>query len=184
MDIKLKQRLIGAIILTSLAIIILPLLLTGTKENRQETITSQIPAAPRIALQPISREAVVADMQQAERASEALLPQEQVDETDYQASEDFMLDKNQLPLSWSLQMGSFRQQENAVSLRARLRAEDYRAYILAAKTATGDTWRVLVGPMVSKQAMLEQAASIEAKLGLTGQIVRYRVEDDVDQLGG
>lgn len=183
MDAKLKQRLTGAIILTSLAIIILPLLLDGTREER-ESVVAEIPTPPRIELEELEVEDVTARIEQMERASEARLPVEVVDETEYEEAEDFILDKNQLPVSWSIQLGSFKNEDNATNLREKLRSEDYRSYILHARTNEGEVYRVFVGPMVSKEALAELSLEIESKLDLKGQIVRYRIEEDTGQLGG
>ncbi len=181
MDINLKQRLIGAVILALLAVIILPLLLSETKESG-EIIAPQIPDPPDIRSSPVTVLEINTRMQEQARASEAELPREQIDDQDYR--EDFALDKNLLPLSWSLRVGSFQHKDNAVRLRAKLRAENYRVYIHHAKTTTSETWRVFVGPMVSRQALEKQAALLEANLGLKGQIVKYKIEEDAGQLGG
>ncbi|MDA0977677.1 MAG: SPOR domain-containing protein [Proteobacteria bacterium] len=183
MDQKLKQRLTGAIILTSLAIIILPLLLDGTQEDR-ERLVADIPAAPAIDLEEITVQDVKHQMEQMERASESRLPIEVVDETDYTDAPDFILDQNNLPVNWSIQLGSFQNEDNATRLRARLREENYRAYILHARTREGDIYRVFVGPSSSKEALAEMNAEIESKLDLRGQIVRYKIEEDKEQLGG
>ena len=183
MDQKLKYRLTGAIILTSLAIIILPLLLDGSEEERQR-IMSEIPSPPVVELSEITVQDVRQQMEQMERASESRLPKEVVDETDYSEAPDFILDKNNLPVNWSLQLGSFENEENATRLRARLREENYRSYILHAKTGDGDLYRVFVGPSASKEELASKNAEIESKLKLKGRIVRYRIEEDKEQLGG
>lgn len=184
MDTKLKQRLTGAVILTSLAIILLPLLLDGTPEGRKAVINNDIPEPPRIELADISVQSVQRKMTEMERASEARMPREVVDETDYEQAPDFILDKNQLPVNWSLQLGSFENENNATRLRAVLREENYRAYILHAVTSDGEIYRVFVGPSSSKEALVEMNQQIESQLKLKGRIVRYRIEDDKEQLGG
>ena len=63
MDTKLKQRLIGAVILTSLAIILLPLLLDGTEEERVN-IASDIPAPPKIDLEDVTVQDVIWKIEQ------------------------------------------------------------------------------------------------------------------------
>ncbi len=183
MDAKLKQRLTGAVILTCLAIILLPLLLDGTQQERA-AFTTQIPEPPRVELNEITVQDVQRRIEEMERASEARLPKEVVDETDYEPAPDFILDKNQLPVNWSLQLGSFQNEANATRLRAQLREANYRSYILHAKTGDGDIFRVFVGPSSSKDALTEMNNEIEAKLQLKGRIVRYRIEDEREQLGG
>ncbi|MBO6701546.1 MAG: SPOR domain-containing protein [Pseudomonadales bacterium] len=183
MDAKLKQRLTGAVILTCLAIIVLPLLLDGTEQERARVI-ADIPEPPRIELSDITVQDIERQMVQMEKASEARLPKEVVDETDYEASPDFILDKNNLPVNWSLQLGSFQSKENATRLRTQLREQNYRCYILHSKTSDGEIFRVFVGPSGSKEALVKMSVEIEQKLQLKGRIVRYRIEEDREQLGG
>ncbi len=183
MDSKLKQRLTGAVILTSLAIIILPALLDGTEEERVR-LTASIPEPPKIDLGSITVKDIQRKIEQMEKASESRLPKEVVDETDYIGAPDFILDKNKLPVSWSLQLGSFQKEDNATRLRAQLRDQNYRSYILHAKTNDGELFRVFVGPSSSKETLAEMNKEIEGKLKLTGRIVRYKIEEDKEQLGG
>lgn len=161
----------------------MPILLDGTQEERLE-ITAEIPTPPRIDLKDISVEDVERRMREMERASEARLPREVVDETDYEQAEDFILDKNQLPVNWSLQLGSFSNEDNAVRLREKLREENYRTYILHARTGEGDLYRVFVGPSSSKESLSRMNDAIASKFSLKGKIVRYRIEEDKEQLGG
>ncbi len=183
MDAKLKQRLTGAVILTSLAIILLPLLLDGTEEDRAR-IATDIPAPPKIDLEDITVQDVKRKIEQMEKASEARLPKEVVDETNYEAAPDHTLDKNQLPVNWSLQLGSFQNEDNATRLRAQLRDQNYRSYILHANTNDGEIYRVFVGPSSSKETLAEMNQEIEGTLKLKGRIVRYKIEEDRELLGG
>jgi len=183
LDAKLKQRLTGAVILTSFAIILLPLLLDGTEEDRA-SIATDIPAPPKIDLEHITVQDVMRKIEQMEKASEARLPKEVVDELNYDAAPDHMLDKNQLPVNWSLQLGSFQEEGNATRLRALLRGQNYRSYILHANTNDGEIYRVFVGPSSSKKTLVKMNQEIEIKLNLKGRIVRYRIEEDRELLGG
>ena len=185
MDAKLKQRLTGAVILTSLSIILLPLLLDGTEEDRI-IIATDIPAPPRINLDNITVQDVMRKIEQMEKASEARLPKEVVDETNYDTAPDHMLDKNQLPVNWSLQFGSFQKKDNATLLRAQLREQNYRSYIVQANTNDGQTYRVFVGPSSSQETLkkMNQEIEVKLKLKLKGRLVRYRIEEDQGLLGG
>lgn len=183
MHAKLKQRQTGAVILTSLAIILLPLLLDGTEEDRARVATD-IPAPPKIDLDDITVQDVKRKIEQMEKASESRLPKEVEDETNYESSPDYILDKNQLPVNWSLQLGSFQNEENATRLRAQLREQNYRSYILHANTNDGEIYRVFVGPSSSKETLAEMNQEIEGKLKLKGRIVRYKIEEDRELLGG
>lgn len=181
MDAKLKQRLAGAVTLASLAIIILPWLLDGTPEER---LTVDIPLPPRVALAELTVQEVQRRMAQAEQASEARLPKEAADDTDYGAGPDFVLDRNGLPVLWSLQVGAFQDRENATRLRTQLRGENWRVYILHARRPAGDMYRVFVGPLSSKDALAQLNGAIKEKFGLAGRLVRHDVKQDGELLDG
>lgn len=183
MESKLRQRVVGAIVLTSLAIIILPLLLDGSAEDRQRVVAS-IPEPPKIDLTEITVEDITRKMQRLERASAAQLPEEVVDETDYSDIEGVGLDRNDLPVGWSLQLGSFRNEKNAVGRRASLREAGYRSYILHNKTNDGELYKVFVGPMLERADVLKLGEEISQGMQINGVVVRYRIEDDMAQLGG
>lgn len=195
MDAKLKQRVIGAIVLTALAIIVVPMVLDGSYEERQAVVAT-IPEAPSIELKKLRAEDVRRQMETMEKESAARLPQEVERKDDDPATaeastperldddEAFELDEDKLPVSWALQVASFRDRDKAVDLRASLRESDYRSYILQADTSDGHTYRVFVGPTVQKQKLRKISEQIESRFDLKGLIVRYHVEDDEGQLGG
>lgn len=184
METKLKQRAIGAIVLTCLAIIILPMLLDGSPEDR-ERVLAEFPEPPMISLKELSVKDIERRMQQGEIESAAKLPKLVEDpESDKNDAEAFKLDANQLPISWSLQLGSFENADNAKALRAKLRAANYRTYIIEAETENGKTLRVLVGPVLDKGVLEETAIKIKNDFDLEGRIVRYNILDDKGQVGG
>jgi DedD protein len=208
---KLKQRVIGAVLLTTVAVIVLPMLLDGSAEERSR-INATIPDAPKIELKSLTVEDVKNSMREMEAASAAKLPVDKPTEKlpleeleEAIKSKDtsnvipdttpavtqvidltvaYQLDKNDLPVSWSLQLGSFRKKENAVNLRKALRDSRYRSYILKASTADNDVFRVFVGPLLNIKKLKAFAEKIESSFDMKGQIVRYKIEDDVNQLEG
>jgi len=181
MDSRLKQRLIGALVLTAVAIVIVPTLLDGSAEDRERVIAS-IPDAPVIPVETMSVQEIRRRMEAMERASAAQMPTEVVDENEYE--EDFTLDKNSLPVSWSLQLASFEVKNNATALREKLRQANHHSYVIHSKTSEGELYRVFIGPMIKKSALVELASDIEKQFKLKGQVVRYRIEDDAGQVGG
>ena len=110
-------------------------------------------------------------------------PESEIAEAD-SPPKTYQLDANNLPVSWSLQLGSFRKKNNAIKLRRSLREASYRTYILAAETTEGQVFRVFVGPILSINKLKGFSADIESSFEMKGQIVRYRIEDDANQLGG
>jgi hypothetical protein len=45
-------------------------------------------------------------------------------------------------------------------------------------------FQVLVGPSLDRNALLKVGQQLSAEMDLSVQIVRYRVEDDSNQVGG
>ncbi|XOV88379.1 MAG: SPOR domain-containing protein [Pseudomonadota bacterium] len=185
MDTRLKQRVTGAIVLTMLAIIILPMLLDGSEEDRARVI-ARIPEPPVIELRSLTIREIERNISELEQESAAKLPEAVADTTDYASEppDQLVLDQNQLPVSWSLQLGSFKSKENALRLRESLREASFLTYIIQAQTDDGEVYRVYVGPMLQRTRLVEIGAEIEDRFDLKGQIVRYRIEDDKGQLGG
>ncbi|MFT7246341.1 MAG: DedD protein [Candidatus Azotimanducaceae bacterium] len=183
MDTRLKQRVIGAVVMTTVAIIILPMLLDGSSEDRAR-VESAIPQPPQIDINSLTVEETSQKMLEMADVSKAKLPVMKEDTVVLpQDSENFSLNQNGLPISWSLQLGSFRQEANATRLRQTLREKDYRSYILSGD-GDDELFRVYVGPMVNKDKLLKAQGEIESELKFSGQVVRYRIEDDRYQLGG
>ena len=106
-----------------------------------------------------------------------------VDENDYSKKPNFRLDENNLPVNWSLQIGSFQKEQNAVGLRARLREQNFRSYILSGKSSTGDWYRVFVGPLSDRSALNGNERRDRKNVWVEGNIVRHRVEQDADLFG-
>lgn len=192
MDIKLKQRVAGAIVLTALAIIILPMLLDGSAEERARVIAS-IPEPPSVELDALTVAEVERGIERLEREGSRAMPEvvtpaappaDSPEPAPASATADTALDENQLPVSWSLQLASFQNPENAIRLRESLRDAEFQTYIIQAETETGEMFRVFVGPMVHRGRLDEIGTEIEARFDLKGRIVRYEIEDDVRQLGG
>lgn len=185
-DVKLKQRLIGAVVLTALAIIIVPVLLDGDEQERTR-ITGKIPPRPDMHVEPFSGQDLLAEMDRMEVESAAGLPEikeSNATAIDLQDHDQLNLDENGLPVGWTLQVASFKNEENAIRLRDKLRDGGYRVYRTSVKTAAGVNSRVLVGPMLQRSKLTAISSEIEAEFGLHGQIIRYKVEDDKDMMGG
>ncbi|WP_237065795.1 SPOR domain-containing protein [Microbulbifer guangxiensis] len=169
-----KQRIVGALVLLALAVIFLPSLF-DREGARYIDITSQIPPAPDIqpieiaTAQPLDDvapapepEAVFQPVAVTEPAPEAkpepakALPADAAPATGPSAEEPApekqapVLDENGLPISWVVQVASYREQDRADRLRDRLMDEGFKAYTRSASTDRGTFVRVFVGPKVDR----------------------------------
>ncbi len=113
----LKHRIIGAIIVVSMAVIFLPILLDGGQRPQLSQTTTAIPAAPdkpdikvKTPTPAENREAIIDDMPKRKNWQSGLT------------------DRNTLA-SWTLQSASFKAEPYAIRLRDRLRKAGLRSYV-------------------------------------------------------
>ena len=74
---------------------------------------------------------------------------------------------------WAVQIGSFKQEQNADELRARLAASKFAAFVQKGQTSAGLMFRVRVGPEPTKTAAKALVARLKEDLNLDGIVVRY-----------
>ena len=165
MDEQFKKRLVGSLVFISLAIIFFPLLFDGNEKDRSK-YNDELLDPPKIELGLQSIENVKKKISDMEKASARKLPSEVADENDYSKKANFRLDQNNLPVNWALQLGSFQEQTNAVRLRARLREQNYRSFILSGRSSTGDWYRVFVGPLSNRSALMNMRVEIKKIVGV------------------
>ncbi len=190
MDQMLKQRLIGAIVIISLAVIFIPMILEGPDDELSPR-TQDMPPPPMIAYQaeveqpvpagspePAETQAAAVTEQEVSAIPEPSAPQTEVITSQAEApvkqpepvesakTVKPAVVKQPLPKAppkttagpaitqgaWILQVGSFSQQANAVSLRDRLKKSGYQASVQDSKGADGHVYRVLIGPVSDRQA--------------------------------
>ena len=182
METGLRRRLVGAIVIAAVAVIFIPLIFDGTEEERLAVI-EEIPPAPTFDFrEQIAVNDIQAAMEFRRRANATAAGAcFDRDETESQSK---LLDQNGLPMGWSLQVASFRERDNAVALRSEIRELGHGAYVLLNRTNEGQFYQVLVGPSLDREGLSRAGQEIADKMGLTVQIVRYRVEDDARQIGG
>ena len=77
------------------------------------------------------------------------------------------------PGGWAVQLGSFSIPKNARTLRDRLRAKGYTAFIESGFTATGEMSRVFVGPVLDRGRAESSMAELRREMRLEGIVVRY-----------
>jgi DedD protein len=180
-DGKLKQRVVGVIVLTAIAIIVVPVLLDGTDEERQRIVQS-VPDSPTLEVLDVSSQDIMDQMDRIEADSRANLPPEIEDQADIEPLES-TLDPKGLPRAWSLQVASFVGEDNATQLRTDLRKNGFKSYVLKVSTETGERYRVLIGPHLQREKLEKIKVQIDAKYQLQGRIIRYDIKDDVYLLG-
>jgi len=191
MDQKLKQRLTGAIILVSLAVIFIPVILEGP-DNDWLPRSHSIPEPPQLEYRtpvevplPITPPPMFVDAT-GERPEAAGTDQTLPAEPEQPVAAPSASDKQPvapggtLPSrettipsgAWVIQVGSFSQQKNALGLRDRLTAAGYAARTQAVAQGSDRVYRVLVGPFERRETAEKTRDGLDQKLQLKGIVTR------------
>lgn len=202
MDIILKQRLIGAIVLISLGVIFLPMLFTGNgqfesrfksnipQEPSYEIVSPQVPVPEQIPsramekvplIEPIDASANRPDKPETTHTQEK--PQQQaaakVPHSRVAKAEPITKAKTQTSpkkstvTGWVVQVGSFYKKNNAITLRDKLRKAGLPSFLVTAKGKNGPIYRVRVGPERDQKQAKKVLRQIERDTKLKGIILRY-----------
>ena len=197
-----KQRIVGIVVLLTLALIFLPIIFDG-QGSYQGTVISRIPDVPNIPVleMPIQIRPVVIANTDAINAtnpaagdSSLATTEEAVIEESTQAdqNDDFEvmistsepvfirevpnLSATGLPEGWSVRLGSFSNSENATTLVQKLQAAGYKAYTRRIQSEEDVLTGVFVGPWIDRSRINEYQQQLQEQFQLAGIVVRYEVE--------
>ena len=189
-----KQRIVGTVVLLTLAFIFLPIVFDG-QGSYEPAMTSRIPDSPQVSILPEpvqSRPIIIAETErEAELASPAsndaagaevpIAVEAAPESVGVTTSEPVFsrevpqLDRAGLPQAWVVQLASFADVENARNLLARLQSAGYKAYIRSVVGDQGGRSRVLVGPWVVRARADETQTELQAQFQLAGMVVAYEL---------
>lgn len=165
LDKRLKQRMVGALVLISLTVIFLPMLLNRETEQRQVRVESpampSMPAVSNTPARPAQVPEAVATPALTGKATSNKVP-----------SSESHLDANGLPISWSIQLVSLSSRASADVLAQKLRAQGHSAYI---RVVDGMN-RVFVGPLVERAEADRLRDQLQQQQQLKGFVVRFQPE--------
>ena len=77
-------------------------------------------------------------------------------------------------LAWVIQVGSFASEDNAITLRDRLRRAGYAAFVEQAQAGGRTISRVRVGPEPSRDEAEKAKSKLQRELQLNAMVMRYR----------
>lgn len=173
METKLKQRLIGAIVLIAIAVILIPMILDGDGRRAIELDVEMPPEPEFIFESDLPATTKLDELPVAEEPDTKPVPSEE--KTPMKKEPD---EANQAPASriveaaadhvkpdpalsaWVVQVGAFGEKSKALALQERLRAGDYPAFTEQVKDGDRVIYRVKVGPDLSR----ENAEELRTKL--------------------
>lgn len=194
MNEKIKQRLVGAVVLVSLAVIFIPMLLDGGDSNAFSRFGSNIPAQPKydyepleIPLQPLEpfsqEQPQVIDkadsdpalpiQEQASTAPSTTAAKPAASEVPAAKHTKSESKEEGEQLAWVVQVGSFSQSANALALRDRLRSNGFTAFVEKYRDAGKTSYRVRVGPELKRENAEKHLSQIKRKFNLNGIIMGH-----------
>ena len=194
----LKQRLVGALVLSALAILVWPIIFVDqslqTPAERldvpQVADYERLPAMTqesfewpeieedaRVNTQALTDEPEVevrSDQVQALTRSETVIkPISAEREVRSEPPSAVALDQNGYPIAYTLQVMSLTNRADAQAVSEKLKAMEYKAYIVEVDRPEGIRFRVYIGPKVEREALVAVKRSIDQALGVDSLIVRY-----------
>ena len=191
MDERLKQRIIGAVVLIVAAVVFLPMLLSGQDETVQVEVEvpeaplldrepiapvepAELPPAPTVAAMPETLEPAPAPVEPVATPEPApVIEPAPEPETVTAAPEPVPEPAPPATGDWVIQLGSFSSAANAEGLSQTLRTQGYNAYTHAVTVQGNAITRVYVGPLASREAANRLRDELERKRGNKGLVVAY-----------
>jgi DedD protein len=193
MEARLRNRIVGAVILASLAVIFVPMILTGEGEldltprgptippEPEMTGSSLLPTLPADPVPPAENaRPIVLETHVPEAESVSPPPESAAVAPDAPPPIAAVLEPAQEPArvtagvaAWAVQVGSFGVKKSAFALRDQLRAKGYAAYVEAVKSGTASVYRVRVGPELQEELAQSLKERIAKDTGSQGLVVRH-----------
>ena len=188
MDVRIQQRLVGALVILALVFLIVPVLLDG--EGRIPEKITQIPPKPkrpdlshiRVAEPardvlpslpddpPAPLEVPAEETQTDESGEEESTASEGSASSGAEAEQPAIVGK-----AWSVQVASFKDSGKAAELRDELRGKGYKTYVNEVILSDGTLFtQVLVGPDTELDAVRALKEEVKQETGLQGLVVRYQ----------
>jgi DedD protein len=176
MEIRVRERLVGALVLVTIVVLLVPAVLKGPEraadaatgpETRSvvvelgdadqpaedETLVPEPPQPQSAAAQPDSRPPPSATEPAASSELHGASPPAAVDTTRPAETAPAAGAEVETP-AWAIQLGAFSTREKADDLVAKLRKRGYRAFVLEYRAAGKVLYRVRVGPEQDRERAL------------------------------
>lgn len=149
MDQDLKQRLVGAVVITSLAAIFIPMLFDDPVDESGKRVSElKIPQVPANAFNPDSAKL-------PKNSNDVIsLPRDEAIKEYAAKSADNKIER------WFIQVGIFGEKSNAISLQNKIRKQGFPVTITTVSSDKGVLYRVRVGPELDQK----RAELIKAKV--------------------
>ncbi len=199
MNEHVKQRLVGAVVLVSLAVIFIPMLLDSGEQGGMPLFGSNIPKKPDYQFEPLD---IPLDPVKPIEANEPLLvekaepappkvkplsptakPAPAAQPAPPKAKTEPLVVKAETPAepakpaaeanAWVVQVGSFSNSANALKLRDKLRARGFTAFVEKLEGGEGLVYRVRVGPELKRELADTLRDKLQQEMKLKGIVMGY-----------
>ena len=174
---RLKQRIVGAIVLVSLAVIFLPMILDGSGQKRDLFVQNPIPTMPGYKFEPL--DIPIKSVRPTTKPARIVENEQHVKQSELKTNKPTTLkplDENaqRLVEAWIVQVGSFTKSHNAFSLRDRLRKKDLRVFVEQLNNNDNQSfYRVRVGPYKLRLEAEAAQAKIKNSYKIDGKIMKH-----------
>ena len=184
---RLKQRLIGAIVLVALAVIFIPMLLSGGRDMEMPVFGSNVPerSAEITSIKHIDIE----EMQKSAPAPvnpkripiahglpEPVIVEEKSSKSIVDTIAALSEEEKEPTLKltvWAVQVGSFSKRSNALGLKDKLQKKKIHAFVERIMKNNKASYRVRVGPESSRKKAEELKEKLKKELKLNGLVVKH-----------
>ena len=189
----IKQRFVGFVVLVAIAVIFWPIVFV-TPENADDFELSvfEMPPKPAVAVSerrepvldkvdqsilpemPERQTPIVQPVDIASPMSDvALVDADEEPEQQASALERAEFDDQGLPVSWELQIATFSNAERAEEISQLLRDKGHKAYVSPIILDDQRLFRVMIGPKLQKQRLIEIQPAINDYFSVESFIVRF-----------
>ena len=185
---RLKQRLVGAIVLVALGVIFIPMLLSGGRDMEMPVFGSNVPersgeirnipqidAADMETPEPavVNPKRIPIDHHLPEPAI-AQEPEKSIVETIKEVASPDKQEKSAIKETmWAVQVGSFSKRTNALALKDRLQKKKIHAFVERIMNNNTAVYRVRVGPQTAQDKAKDVKAMLAKEFKLNGLVVKH-----------
>lgn len=174
----MKPRLLGAVIILAIASIALPVLFQNPVKypDVPDFVIPPEPAMPDLSSAKVPEQYEALKKRLKENPVEQKVDKSAEFEQDNQNADEgltFNLDTDKLPVAWSIRLATFKNYDNASSLRQKLREAGFKVYTRRSSNSSGDWVQVLVGPVLGRAEVEKLKLNLSKRYKLEGVVTRY-----------
>ena len=184
---RLKQRLVGAVVLVALAVIFIPMLLSGGRDMEMPVFGSNVPERSTEITN--IKHIDIAEMQKSEHRpinptripiAEGLPEPKIVKQKNTRSIADTITkisEAEKKPVVkgtvWAVQVGSFNNRSNALGLKDKLRKKKIHAFVERIMKNNKAVYRVRVGPEITRKKAEALKLKLKKEFKLSGLVVKH-----------